>query len=285
MLGFQGKPVEDVIAKSLDLRAIAYEFGFPATGPSMEWLALERLRKMGVRPDVVLLELHPLYIAEDPNLHRPRFLPEERAELATFGYENLPIGADTAAASWFRHRHWLVTQVRPEWLPNSTRNEWRPELTAWGTRPLPESIRNRRDCVDKVREVNYASMQTMRLDRPAEKCLEATIAACQRDGISVALVLAPDGDTFRSWYPDAFRTQMLAFARGLAARSNVPLVNAWAWYDDDAFADSHHLIEPSANDFSARLAREIVVPLLAERLGRTPTAAPAFHTTSRAKER
>ena len=280
--GFKGKPVEDSVRQSLDQQVIAYEFGMSGRGPTMSWVTLQRLRNMRIRPDIVLLEIHPAFLTRSFGLERPRYLETERAALASFGFpEPEPDAGTPPQAQWYCYRHLLLGQTRRSWLQPRTDWDWYPALGKWGTNDSTRNKPNIPAHVERARSQYFDSLQTLELGRPAERLLEEIVATCRRDEIAIALVRSPEGPTFRSWYPPAARQQVRVFLRDLTDRLGVPLIDAWEWFDDDAFSDSHHFTNDGAIEYSSRLAREVVVPLLRERSGMSP--AVPYRTTSLSK--
>ena len=81
-------------------------------------------------------------------------------------------------------------------------------------------------------------------------------------GIAVALLLTPEGETFRSWYSPAATLELEAFLNKLSADFGVPIYDAREWFDDTYFSDSHHLMPHGAREFTLRFEREILQPFI-----------------------
>jgi hypothetical protein len=95
-------------------------------------------------------------------------------------------------------------------------------------------------------------------DRALRDCLDLA----RREGIECALLVTPESDEYRSWYsPDA----LACFARYCAAISQeygVPVCDGSAWIPDEQFSDGTHLLRAGAEQFSQRLGREVLAPLV-----------------------
>ena len=160
VFGFQGQVVEKSIEEALGVSAIAFELGLVARpGPVMQWIAFERLRRMGIRPTVLLLELYPGYLARDLVLDPPRFSEEERTAFQRFGLNHPGPRGEDPPPKWYSYRHAIVARLRPDWLPHATRMDWLPDLSPWGSRPLPATIANRPDIVANVRATNQSKLR------------------------------------------------------------------------------------------------------------------------------
>ena len=77
-----------------------------------------------------------------------------------------------------------------------------------------------------------------------------------------ALVLMPEGPSFRALYPARAWPEVRAWVGSLSARQAAPLVDARAWLPEEEFLDSHHLLPGGAARFTRRLGREFLLPLL-----------------------
>ena len=106
-----------------------------------------------------------------------------------------------------------------------------------------------------------------RMGGPQCQALCELLASCRKEGLPVALVVMPEGPTFRSWYPPGTWENIKEWLTQVSREYDAPLVNAREWIDDENdFKDSHHLLRSGRDKFKERLARECIFPLLS----RTP---------------
>jgi hypothetical protein len=126
-----------------------------------------------------------------------------------------------------------------------------------GARRLPERLADpaeRARGVAAARAEYRAVLQTFAVGAGPERFLRANLAECRAVGVPVALLLMPESEEFRAWYPPAAERGVAAFLDRLKADCNVPVIDARAWVDDADFWDGHHLLPGGAAAFSGRLA-------------------------------
>jgi hypothetical protein len=113
-----------------------------------------------------------------------------------------------------------------------------------------------------------ANFANFRLGGPSCRALRETLEFCRRERIVCGLVLLPEATELRGWYSPDMRSQVDGFLGQLAVEFSVPVIDAREWIDDEQFSDGNHLRVGGAEDFSRRLNREFLAPLIAsERAG------------------
>jgi hypothetical protein len=254
-----------------------FNFGMKGSGPLLELLALERLLKAGVRPDLLLLEVFPaLY-----NKPRDRSLEEV----------------------WFqegRLRHAEVTELRP--YHSNTRRIWRRwlrfRLQPWGgiERTLEDYLDPlspdhpdhhgdydmtvidphgwephfktgitdaQREHYKEVARIQYnPAMGPFEPASNAFAALNAILDTCQQIDLPVVMVMMPEGPFFRSFYPSGMQEQFEARFANLSKERSVLLINARDWLTEQELYDSHHALPAGAAHFSNRLQADVLTPLL-----------------------
>ena len=247
------------------------------SGPLLELLALERLLKAGVRPDLLLLEVFPaLY-----NKPHDRSLEEV----------------------WFqegRLRHAEVTELRP--FHSNTRRIWRRwlrfRLQPWGgiERTLEDYLDPlspdhpdhhgdydmtvidphgwephfktgitdaQREHYKEVARVQYnPAMGPFEPASNAFAALNAILDTCKQIDLPVVMVMMPEGPYFRSFYPAGMQEQFEARFAEVSKERSVLLINARDWLTEQELYDSHHALPAGAAHFSDRLQAEVLAPLL-----------------------
>jgi hypothetical protein len=264
---------------SLDGRPLVFNFGLPGAGSLVQSVALRRLLAGGVRPDLVVLEVLL------PSLNQPgkRAVEEEwldgarlrSDEVAFLGRYHTNPGR--VRREWARGRGlpclWQQTGLRSSLGLDTRDPATRPEriqgvMDGHGWRPYAEpdvEEETRRRLTDFARAQYDTAFGEFRLaDRPA-RALEEAVVRCRQEGIPLALLLMPEGATFRALYTPSMLAGLEGHVAWLAARWDLPVIDARGWADDDAFWDGHHLLPRGAVAFSERLGREALAPLLAER--------------------
>jgi hypothetical protein len=94
--GFRGETVEAAIRGDSTKTPLAFGFGLPGMGPLYQWTCAKRLERMGLLPDIVLLEVHGALFIEASGsgpgitrelgwLSRERVLSKEWMDLASIG--------------------------------------------------------------------------------------------------------------------------------------------------------------------------------------------------------
>ncbi len=96
----------------------------------------------------------------------------------------------------------------------------------------------------------------------AGRVLHELLASCRQARVPAALVLMPEGPTFRSWYPAGTLPKVRGWLKQLCRENGAGFVDAEEWIGEDDFLDSHHLLRRGAEKFTERLGREALPPLL-----------------------
>lgn len=118
--------------------------------------------------------------------------------------------------------------------------------------------------LNTARREYAAELSDFELGGPSCQALREMLEICRAEDMPVALVLMPEGDEFRSWYPPGAWDQIDAFLKGLSDEFSVALINGREWIGEDDFLDSHHLLVPGADRFSRLLAQQ-TPPALGDR--------------------
>src|SRR5262249_10528579 len=140
-------------------------------------------------------------------------------------------------AAWFTHRTGILSCWAPGLLPWEVRQDgWKRYTDRGGwmgylDRVTPEQYHFG---LEHARREYAESLGCFRIPAVPDRALRELLAVCRREGVAVALVVAPEGSTFRGWYPPAARAQIDAYLAGLAWEWAVPVVDARTWVADDA---------------------------------------------------
>jgi hypothetical protein len=248
-----------------------FNFGIPASGPLTHNLYLRRLLACGVRPDWVICDVVPGFLAgqvtpamEANWLHAERLLSREEAQrLRGFG---LDLGTPPAACccSWLlpslAYRKQLLNLYAPVWVPLGQRLHPLLTVDAAGSQaplqldpaPEPAAIRLR-----QTRDQYARYLDGLRVGGPSYAALRDTAALCQQLGIACSVLLMPESHDYRAWYAAESLRDLDDSLERLRQQAGVTIIDARDWLDDADFADGHH-VQPSGNRrFTARLGQFI----------------------------
>ena len=166
---------------------------------------------------------------------------------------------------WYGLRYPLLGRVMPSALPWHLRFDWSrtTDEHGWST-PLVESVtaEQYREGLMRAATEYVAVLANMTPGGGAARALADLLALCRDHGIPVRLVLMPESEGFRAFYPPGATERLYAFLHRLCVEYGCDLTDARAWLPDAAFTDGHHMMRPGADAFSDRLSREAIVPLL-----------------------
>jgi hypothetical protein len=269
----KGGDVEPRLGEEVQAPVALYNFGLIGAGPLTELMTLRRLLADGIRPDLLLVEIHPCLLSGDVpwevrRLTAGQVYRRELSFLARYGAPRRQLRRDwwlAEAVPWYSHRFAIVSRTLPYLLPWQLRQDlfWAADGSGWVESPLPPPTPDvRQRALDKARREYYAKLQDFHLGRGSCQALREILETCRREHIGVALVWVPEGPVFRSWYTPQAEARTRAFLKECDRAYGAPLIDARDWVPEDEFTDSHHLRTPGARRFSERLAREALPPLL-----------------------
>ena len=273
--GFNSSELEGRLARQFCRPIIVYNFGIPGAGPVANLLHFERLIAAGVKPDLLLVETTPTLL--DGQTGRPAeagyFTADRlwRAELELVGRYGLP--ADQLRHEWLAgwlapchaHRYAIVSRLLPNMLPIGLRLTAERDLDASGWQ-----VHNHRPLTaDECRRGLQMAWQdfgeglrTFRMCEAACRAQRDLLARCRDEQIAAAMIWMPEGKRFQSWYPPAAERDIRCHLSALCEEFAVPLIDARDWIEENGFVDSHHLRYVGAAQFTERLEREVLSPLL-----------------------
>jgi len=244
----------------------AFNFGCPAAGPITDALYFRRLLEAGVRPDLLLVELHPGFLAKaDPPfearwLHTYRLRPEEIETLHSYGWD-VPSPPHHGWKGWLAsshgyrmgllNRYWPTMLACPYGLTVGIRSDDR------GFVPGIEFPAHERPRALQRTHAEYAPvLADYHVGGAGCAAVRDVLARCKEHGIQAAVVLMPESSEFRGWYGAAGYAEITEFAESLG----VPVHDTRTWVPDTEFADGHHLTARGAERFTVRLAKTVTLP-------------------------
>jgi hypothetical protein len=272
--GVRTQVLEEHTRQALGEPVIAFNFGTPGAGPVVNLVYFRRLLGEGVRPDLVFIEVMPAYLATQVSTpaemawtNPERFTGDEIAVLASVGVATESVRDAYRATSLLPGvylRHQLVSRVWRHLLPWYVRFDFSRNADAWGwNEPMDSGTpEGRAKGIANARKDFAPHLTNYRPGGPAGEALRATLELCREQHAAAALVLMPEGETFRGWYSPEALARLDAFLGGLTREFGVPVIDARTWVAERDTSDSHHLLLSGAMTFTERFAREAVVPLL-----------------------
>jgi hypothetical protein len=239
-------------------------------GPGMNLLMLRRVLSAGIRPDWLVIEIMPARLADSKQNVLLECAGVSDLSVTRNYRDPLKVYAYFARAQLLpchKRRHFLMEEILPGWLPSE--DAWRRHIPlnplggdeAWMavTHLDASELRHR---TEGTRREYQPILEDLQIVEPADRAMREMLDLCHRESIAPALLLAPEGSEFRSWYSGESRRRLQAYCDALSRQYDTPLIDARDWLPDEAFTDSHHLNLQGAELFTRRLGREVLPGLV-----------------------
>ena len=268
-IGFRGDAAEAAVRTMSEKPLVAFNFGFPGCDAGYYRCALKRLLRLGVRPDYLLVEIHPGLLRDVDGVpwglrwqNPSRYSSQERRELRDMGVMTMPqLSTLDEHFAWYLHRASLRKTALGWWSKTVASGDGRHDV--WGALmpPDPASVpaEERQKSLAHARTQTSENLQGWSPGPVALGCVDRLLETCKGEGISVILVRMPEGPAFRTWYNEETGEALRAAIAGIQQKHQVPLIDALTWVDDDRYYfDSHHLWPAGGERFSRRLVETMV---------------------------
>jgi hypothetical protein len=267
---------------------IVFNFGLTASGPVMELLCFHRLLEEGIHPDWLVVEVMPPLLNQqatgpegadwidarratwsDLTLLRRYAGSREPAEASQEGSPSLPLYRQWCRARlfpWFSQRIYVLSRYAPNWVPWQSRQDLWQAVDRSGWLPYMRSSVAAEEYhrgLERAHQEYGPYLSDFEVTEIPDRALREILDTCQRKRISPLLMLMPEANAFRNWYPPRARDRLDQYLANLSEEYGVPLIDARTWMEDAAFTDGHHLLPTGATSFTHRFGRE-VFPLLGE---------------------
>ena len=202
---------------------MVFNFALAGVGPHQQLVVLRRLLAEGIRPAGVLSEVLPVmlyqagHFSEDDALKRRHMQAEDLAIR-----KRLPINGQYPVQpqyfgwfnAWYGSRLRVLRRFAPAWIESEQlQRDFQADLNQWGWSPLgkgvktPTAIQYQRAIADA--RMSYETwLAQWKISPVADRAMRELLTTCQREHMSVALYLMPEGSPFRAWYRPEVRVQL-----------------------------------------------------------------------------
>jgi hypothetical protein len=249
-------------------RPLPFNLSHSGSGPLMNLVLLQRAIREGFVPRWAVIEVVPSMLSisgrsSAAKLAQAGDLPTLRRYVGPWKlyghYLFERLGAN------FSHRDAYVRECAPGLLCQDATWDSIP-LDALGgsgaglsAAPGPEEVR-RRTAV--VHAQYYAGLQRLSVADMPDRAMRELLELCRERHIEAAVLLAPESSEFRGWYSPEARAALDGYCGRLNREYGVPVVDARGWLADESFLDGHHALAEGARQFTLRLGREVLQPLV-----------------------
>jgi hypothetical protein len=279
------------LSQSQGRTVAAFNFAREGGCPFWSLYTYRRLRRDGVRPDLVLLEVFPIQLGINMGLGTVEdVLPAAAVPWADYSLVNRYVGhcrpnfkrewLSSHLAPWYGHRRALLSRWAPPLVAKKSfvppYNDSGDVIPSWPDVTAEARARNISVVQRDIRQRHGATS----LHPLPCGALRELLTACRDDGVKVVLVVMPEGGAFRSAYPPELWDACRDFLGGLQSEFGVPAINAREWFPAEGhYFDSHHLLHPGAVKFTHRLTHQVIEPYLRHGLAafrEAPAAVDSF---------
>lgn len=268
--GLDAETLEREMTRRQRRQVVAYNFGLPGAGTFTQLVCLRRLFDEGIHPDLMMIEILAPVLSGLIPPHEFEQYPADRIWRSDIPlierYTREAFPERKLAVDWWRgwwtpfytHRFAIMRKISPAFVPSEGRSHLFAQFDPRGWNAMPQQIRTverYEAALTTARREYAAELSDFVLGGPSCQALREMLEICQAEGTPVALVVMPEGDEFRSWYPPGAWQQIDSFLQALSDEFAAPIINGREWIAEDDFLDSHHLLAPGAARFSRRLAQ------------------------------
>ena len=249
---------------------LVFNFSHLGAGPGMNMVEARRLLRDGIRPKWMIVEVMPPQLNDgNQGILLSTSTPHDLS--VTRRYRHPLMVYSTFVRSHlvpsYNFRQFLAHSAIPGWIPEA---EWQmgiPKIDHLGgdetlqTRDLNYEAALSQYMTTEARKGYEPALQNLQIADLSDRATRDLLRFCKRRGITVVLLLTPEGSAFQSWYSAESRRRVESYCSSISNEYRVPLIDARNWLADDDFVDSHHVNARGAEKFTLRLGREVIQPL------------------------
>jgi hypothetical protein len=236
-------------------------------------MMVERLLRQQIKPRWLVLEMVPRLLASETdtvavNGAAGQDLPVLQPYVSPWRLWGIYLR--NRLDPWYRYRQAILLACAPAWVTACAGDLCVLDPlggdTSWLAQADLSETERRRRC-DAVCRGLLKDFEHFRIARQTDRAVRDLLDRCRQEGIQVLLLQTPESTAYRSCYPSEVVEQSDAYLAALVREYGLPMVDARAWVPDRMFVDGHHLMLDGAAVFTHRLAREVLEPLVQDRLG------------------
>jgi len=276
---------------------LVYNYAINGSTIVVQLIYLHRLLAEGIRPDWVLVEVHPQFFLDSEKVDPRRIehlssIRVQWQDLSLFArYHPNPhqLRQDWRSAQcwpWYLRRHMLQNWLVPSWISRKNRVEelWN-HIDTWGWEWFPSYLSQVKPHFDQPAGAEtilkiMEEWQPLPINEDLHQAMREFLALCQREKIRVVLIRVPESSPFRNGYSSALTQRINRWYARLREETGVPIVNARDWLADPDFIDGLHVTPEGATHFTQRLESAVIQPLLT---GTMPASGPMMEVSTMRK--
>ncbi|HWB11513.1 MAG TPA: hypothetical protein VG826_19945 [Pirellulales bacterium] len=250
---------------------LIFNFGILGGGPVYELLHFRRLLEEGIRPQAVIIEIHPALLNLPPEFLLVQTPPVEYCNAHDLELLSGCFGSQPStwqewlccrAEACYRFRCEMMRRLAPRWLPDQTPNIYAVEKTTpsgWLPGPWPRPQDAVRQANAKVvRQVYAPCYRDFEISARPDRALREILALCRQKNIVAALLLMPEAEELRDEAVVAAQPEVERYVGELAREYGAEVFDASRWCDNSDFFDGQHLLPDGAVRLSERLGRRVL---------------------------
>jgi hypothetical protein len=259
---------------------VVFNYAVLGGGPVRDLLIYRRLLARGIRPDLLLVEVWPVFWSQECVYAERASVLEGDLHLC-----DLPVLAHQYQQGWagftkvceqtlsplLHNRLEFLNAYAPFLLHrnaeagvDAARMRWRA-LDPWGWLPITwpkEPAEAFAAKLEEARRTTQPGLANFQWSPEVDWTVRRLLDTCQEQGTRVVFFLMPEHSSLRSWYTPRTHAVVHDHLLRLEKEFGTPIVEARDWVADEDFADYCHLLPSGAEAFSARFGREALRPLL-----------------------
>jgi len=248
---------------------LPFNFSRNGGGPVYARLAYARLCQQNLKPDWLVVELMPaLMTTRYERFFCTSITAGELRDLARYISGRRAVGcyAKLHVLPGYKNRTGLLRALAPSWALSTGAEDPEANIDRLGgegkrIRPwMPDAERQAEDA--RVSGGYAAILANFAIDPGADRALRDLLGACAAAGTRAVVIRTPESTTFRAGYQTSALEALETYAEGLTREFGVRVVDARAWLADDEFEDGHHPLLGGQRNFTERLHREVLFPLV-----------------------
>jgi len=234
-------------------------------------LHFRRVLEAGIRPQAVVIEVHPALLKLPPQFAVLQVPPVEYCNahdmdlLADYLGDKRPSWREWAlcrAEACYRFRCELMRRAAPRWAYDQRPNIYAVDKTTslgWVPGPWlqpPDAVREVNSMV--VRGVYAPCYEDFAVSDLADRALREILALCREEKIVASLLLMPESEELRDEPVLAAQPALERYVGELAREYGADLFDASCWCEKSDFFDGQHLLSEAAGRLTEQLGRRVL---------------------------